>query len=62
VGEALRLWWDLQRAQVPSRFLYYPDEGHWILKPGNAQVWYATVWAWLAEHVLGEKWERPPLL
>jgi dipeptidyl aminopeptidase/acylaminoacyl peptidase len=62
VGEALRLWWDLQRQQVPSKFLYFPDEGHWILKPGNAQVWYETVWAWLAVHVLGEEWERPALL
>ena len=62
IGEALRLWWDLQRQQVPSKFLYFPDEGHWVLKPGNAQVWYETVWAWLATHVLGEKWTRPELL
>jgi dipeptidyl aminopeptidase/acylaminoacyl peptidase len=62
VGEGLRLWWDLQRRQVESKFLYFPDEGHWVLKPGNARVWYETVWAWLAVHVLGESWERPPLV
>ena len=62
VGEGLRLWWDLQRRQVESKFLYFPDEGHWILKPGNARVWYETVWAWLAAHVLGESWHRPELL
>jgi dipeptidyl aminopeptidase/acylaminoacyl peptidase len=62
IGEGLRLWWDLQRLSVPSKFLYFPDEGHWILKPGNAQVWYETVLAWLADHVLGEEWERPALL
>jgi dipeptidyl aminopeptidase/acylaminoacyl peptidase len=62
VGEGLRLWWDLQRRQVPSKFLYFPDEGHWIEKPGNAQVWYETVWAWLSAHVLDEPWERPALL
>jgi dipeptidyl aminopeptidase/acylaminoacyl peptidase len=62
IGEALRLWWDLQRQEVPSKFLYFPDEGHWILKPGNAQVWYETVWAWLATYVLGEDWQRPELL
>ena len=62
VGEGLRLWWDLQRRQVESKFLYFPDEGHWILKPGNARVWYETVWAWLAVHVLGESWNRPELL
>jgi dipeptidyl aminopeptidase/acylaminoacyl peptidase len=62
IGEGLRLWWDLQRAQVPSKFLYYPDEGHWVLKPGNAEVWYETVWAWLAEHVLDQPWDRPALI
>ena len=62
VGEGLRLWWDLQRRKVPSKFLYFPDEGHWILKPGNAELWYETVWAWLATHVLDETWQRPALL
>ena len=62
IGEGLRLWWDLQRQQVPSKFLYFPDEGHWVLKPGNAEVWYETVWAWLAEHVLDQPWDRPALI
>jgi dipeptidyl aminopeptidase/acylaminoacyl peptidase len=62
VGEGLRLWWDLQRRGVESSYLYFPDEGHWVLKPGNAKVWYETVWAWLATHVHGEKWEQPELL
>ncbi|MDT4921529.1 MAG: hypothetical protein QOI15_2431 [Pseudonocardiales bacterium] len=62
VGEALRLWWDLQREGVESAYLYYPDEGHWILKPGNARVWYDTVWAWLGKHVHGEDWKQPELL
>jgi dipeptidyl aminopeptidase/acylaminoacyl peptidase len=62
IGEALRLWYDLQKRAVPSRFLYFPDENHWVLTPGNAQVWYETVLAFLAEHVLGEQWRRPALL
>jgi dipeptidyl aminopeptidase/acylaminoacyl peptidase len=62
VGEGLRLWWDLQRRGVESKYLYFPDEGHWVLKPDNARIWYETVWAWLAAHVLGEEWERPALL
>ena len=62
VGEALRLWWDLQREGVESSYLYYPDEGHWILKPGNARVWYETVWAWLGKYVHGEEWTQPELL
>ncbi|MGK5170258.1 S9 family peptidase [Geodermatophilus sp. CPCC 205761] len=62
IGEALRLWYDLQKRGVPSKFLYFPDENHWVLTPGNAQVWYETVLAFLAEHVLGDEWQRPELL
>ncbi|MGY1670430.1 S9 family peptidase [Geodermatophilus sp. SYSU D00710] len=62
IGEGLRLWYDLQKRGVPSRFLYFPDENHWVLTPGNATVWYETVIAFLAEHVLGEEWQRPALV
>jgi dipeptidyl aminopeptidase/acylaminoacyl peptidase len=62
IGEGLRLWYDLQKRGVPSKFLYFPDENHWVLTPGNATVWYETVIAFLAEHVLGEEWRRPELL
>src|SRR3954469_15697765 len=62
IGEALALWWSLQRRGVESKFLYYPDENHWILKPGSAKVWYDTVHSWLATHVLGEDWKRPGLV
>jgi dipeptidyl aminopeptidase/acylaminoacyl peptidase len=62
VGEALRLWWDLSRHGAEAKFLYFPDENHWILTPGNARIWYETIFAFLAEHVLGQPWERPPLL
>jgi dipeptidyl aminopeptidase/acylaminoacyl peptidase len=62
VGEALRLWWDLSRYGLEAKFLYFPDENHWILTPGNARIWYETVFAFLAQHVLGEPWERPRLL
>jgi dipeptidyl aminopeptidase/acylaminoacyl peptidase len=62
VGEALRLWWDVQGRVPGARFLYFPDENHWILKPGHVTVWYETVLAFLAQHVLGEQWRRPELL
>ncbi len=62
VSEALRLWTDLRRHGVPAKFLYFPDENHWILKPQNARVWYATVLAYLDEHLLGRPFERPALL
>ena len=62
IGEALRLWYDLGRFSVPAKFLYFPDENHWILMPGHVRVWYETVWAFLAEHVLDQEWRRPDLL
>jgi dipeptidyl aminopeptidase/acylaminoacyl peptidase len=62
VGEALRLWWDLRARGKDARFLYFPNENHWILGPGHIQVWYQTVLAFLGQHVLGEPWQRPDLL
>jgi dipeptidyl aminopeptidase/acylaminoacyl peptidase len=62
LGEALRLWSDAHGRVPGARFLYFPDENHWILKPGHVTVWYQTVFAFLAEHVLGEEWQRPELL
>lgn len=62
IGNALWLWWDLTRHEVDAKFLYYPDEDHWVTTPGNAVVWYETVLAFLAHHLLGEEWRRPGLL
>jgi dipeptidyl aminopeptidase/acylaminoacyl peptidase len=62
VGEALRLWSDLYWHGAEAKFLYFPDENHWILTPGHARIWYETVLAFLAQHVLGQQWQRPRLL
>ncbi|WP_285592098.1 S9 family peptidase [Actinomycetospora sp. NBRC 106378] len=62
IGEGLRLWYDLQRHGVESQFLYFPDENHWVLKPGDVKVWYSTVFAFLDHHVLGREWTRPALV
>ena len=37
----------LQRRGIPSRFLYFPDESHWVLKPHNSMQWHDTVLGWL---------------
>jgi len=37
----------LQRLQIPSKLLYFPDENHWVLKPHNSILWHETVLAWL---------------
>jgi len=50
------------RRRVPRPPRAVPDENHWILSPGNARIWYETVFAFLAEHVLGQEWQRPALL
>ena len=68
LGEGLRLWSELaehhadEEGRMPHRFLYFPDENHWILKPQHAVIWYETVFAFLAEHVLGEDPSRSELL
>jgi dipeptidyl aminopeptidase/acylaminoacyl peptidase len=62
ISEALTLWTDLSRHGVDARFLYFPDENHWVLKPQNARLWYQTVLNFLAEQLLDEEFERPELL
>jgi len=54
-GQAFQLFSALQRRGVPSKLLYFPDEGHWVLKPQNSQLWYKTVLGWLDEHAQKEK-------
>lgn len=44
----------LQRQGIPSQFLYFPDENHWILKPANSVQWHRTVEAWLARWTADE--------
>ncbi|WP_328809541.1 S9 family peptidase [Rhodococcus sp. NBC_00294] len=71
VGEALRLWWELlsesgspadENGETVHRFLYFPDENHWILSPQHTAVWYGAVHAFLAEHVLGQSTPMPEIL
>lgn len=49
--EGLQLFTALQRQGVDSRLLVYPDEGHWILKPQNSELWYDTTLAWLDKYL-----------
>jgi dipeptidyl aminopeptidase/acylaminoacyl peptidase len=41
----------LQRRGIESRFLEFPDENHWVLKPANSVLWYHTVLDWLDKHL-----------
>jgi dipeptidyl aminopeptidase/acylaminoacyl peptidase len=47
LSEGLQLFTALQLRGVPSKFLYFPDEGHWVLKPQNSELWYKTVNDWV---------------
>ena len=51
VSEGFQLFTTLQRMGVPSKMLYFPDEGHWVLKPQNSQLWYKTVNDWVDQWV-----------
>jgi dipeptidyl aminopeptidase/acylaminoacyl peptidase len=51
VSEGFQLFTTLQRLKVPSEMLYFPDEGHWVLKPQNSQLWYKTVNQWVYEFI-----------
>jgi dipeptidyl aminopeptidase/acylaminoacyl peptidase len=53
VSQGFDLFTTLQRQGVPSKMLYFPDEGHWVLKPQNSQLWYKTVNDWV------DQWAKP---
>jgi dipeptidyl aminopeptidase/acylaminoacyl peptidase len=51
--QGLQVFTALRRRDIPARLLYFPDEGHWVLKPQNAKVWWETVYDWL------DRWLSP---
>jgi dipeptidyl aminopeptidase/acylaminoacyl peptidase len=48
-GQGLQLFTGLQQMKVPSKLLLFPDEGHWILKPRNSELWYRSFLDWVTE-------------
>jgi len=51
VGHGISTFTALQRRGVPSRLLVFPDEGHWIVKPGNVRAFHREVFGWIREHI-----------
>jgi dipeptidyl aminopeptidase/acylaminoacyl peptidase len=49
--QAFQLFTSLQRLGVKSKFLYFPDETHWVTKPQNAKLWWNTVFDWFLENI-----------
>lgn len=71
IGEGLRLWFELLAdsglpadadGETLHRFLYFPDENHWILQPQHTKVWYQVIFAFLSEHLLGQPGRLPAQL
>jgi dipeptidyl aminopeptidase/acylaminoacyl peptidase len=68
ISEGLALWWSLVSGyqgppeKLPHKFLYFPDENHWILTPQHSVVWYQTVLAFLQAHLGDGNFARPETL
>ena len=51
IGEGLQLYTAVQRRGIDSKLLIFPDEGHWVLKPQNLQLWFHTMLDWLDKYL-----------
>ena len=51
IGEGMQLFTAVQRKGIDSKMLIFPDEGHWVLKPQNSQLWFHTVLDWLDKYL-----------
>ncbi len=51
VEQGLAAFTAAQRQGIESKFLYFPDENHWVLKPQNSVQWHDTVYGWLKQHI-----------
>src|SRR5690606_39756260 len=48
--QAFQVFTSLQRLGVKSKFLYFPDETHFVTKPQNSLLWWDTIFNWFNEH------------
>ncbi|MCC6824303.1 MAG: S9 family peptidase [Acidobacteria bacterium] len=51
VDQSYQLFTTLQLRNVPSKLLVFPDEGHWIQKPQNSELWYNNVLNWFNKYL-----------
>src|SRR5438132_517188 len=49
VGQGMQLFTGLQMQKIPSKLMLFPDEGHWVGKPRNSELWYGTFIDWIKE-------------
>lgn len=55
VTQGIATFTALQRRGIPSKFLYFEDENHWVLKPHNSLQWHSAVNSWLHEYLSVEE-------
>ena len=51
IGEGMQLFTAVQRKGIDSKILIFPDEGHWVLKPQNLQLWFNTILDWVDKYL-----------
>ena len=51
LSEGYQAFTAAKRRGVDAKFLYFPDEGHWVLRPRNRRIWWGTVLDWLEVHL-----------
>ncbi|HEV8265369.1 MAG TPA: S9 family peptidase [Gemmatimonadales bacterium] len=51
LSEGYQAFTAAKRMGVPAKFLYFPDEGHWVLRPRNRRLWWSTVLDWLEAYL-----------
>ena len=49
VGQGMQLFTGLQMQKIPSKLILFPDEGHWVGKPKNSELWYGSFIDWIKE-------------
>jgi dipeptidyl aminopeptidase/acylaminoacyl peptidase len=54
LSEGLQAFTAARRLGVPAKFLFFPDEDHWVTRPRNRRVWWSTVLDWLDQHLQPE--------
>ncbi|MGH7537830.1 MAG: prolyl oligopeptidase family serine peptidase [Gemmatimonadales bacterium] len=53
MSEGYQAFSALRTMGVPGKFLYFPDEGHWVLKPRNRRMWWGVALDWLDQYLKG---------
>lgn len=51
LSEGYQAFTAAKRMGIDTKFLYFPDEGHWVLRPRNRRIWWGTVLDWLEVHL-----------